>query len=90
MKRRLRKPRRGRRGLPSFDEDAGVEEVFGEADAVAQQCAVRERLEGSTEMTPTVSPSARTCRTSAAISDDLPTPGGPVMPIGEARTPCRG
>jgi hypothetical protein len=37
-------------------------------------------LEGSTEITPTVVPALRTWRTSALISDDLPTPGGPVSP----------
>jgi hypothetical protein len=37
-------------------------------------------LEGSTETTPTVFSKVRTCSTSAAISDDLPTPGGPVTP----------
>ena len=41
-------------------------------------------LDGSTEITPTVSSSARTCVMSAPISDDLPTPGGPVIPIAKA------
>ena len=37
-------------------------------------------LDGSTEMTPTVRPSSRTCRTSELIRLDFPTPGGPVTP----------
>ena len=37
-------------------------------------------LDGSTEITPTVCSALRTCRTSALISVDLPTPGGPVTP----------
>jgi hypothetical protein len=37
-------------------------------------------LDGSTEMTPTERFSSRTCRTSALIRLDLPTPGGPVTP----------
>ena len=41
-------------------------------------------LEGSTEMTPTVVSRSRTWRTSALISDDLPTPGGPVTPTTNA------
>ena len=35
-------------------------------------------------MTPTESPRPRTWRTSAAIRDDLPTPGGPVTPTANA------
>jgi hypothetical protein len=42
-------------------------------------------LDGSIEMTPTVRPSSRTCRTSALIRLDLPTPGGPVTPTAYAR-----
>ena len=38
-------------------------------------------LDGSTETTPTRRPSSRECPTSAPMSDDFPTPGGPVMPI---------
>jgi len=38
-------------------------------------------LDGSTEITPIVRSCARTCRTSALIRLDLPTPGGPVTPI---------
>ena len=45
-------------------------------------------LDGSTETTPTVFPSGRTCATSAAIRLDLPTPGGPVMPTACARPVC--
>ncbi len=41
-------------------------------------------LDGSTEMTPTVVSASRTCRTSALISDDFPTPGGPVTPTTNA------
>ena len=41
-------------------------------------------LDGSTETTPTVRPSARTWRSSAPIRLDLPTPGGPVTPIAYA------
>ena len=37
-------------------------------------------LDGSTETTPTLLPSARTWRTSAEMRLDLPTPGGPVTP----------
>ena len=37
-------------------------------------------LDGSTEMTPTVSSAPRTWRTRALIRLDFPTPGGPVMP----------
>ena len=36
--------------------------------------------DGSTAITPTVMPSLRQAATSAAQSEDLPTPGGPVMP----------
>ena len=42
-------------------------------------------LDGSTEITPTESSRSRTCRTSAPISVDFPTPGGPVTPIVYAR-----
>ena len=41
-------------------------------------------LDGSTEMTPTVVSASRRCRTSALISDDFPTPGGPVTPTTKA------
>ena len=41
-------------------------------------------LDGSTEMTPTLVPLARTRLTSALIRLDLPTPGGPVTPIAYA------
>src|SRR5215470_10955039 len=37
-------------------------------------------LDGSTETTPTLRSSARTCATRALIRLDLPTPGGPVTP----------
>src|SRR5947209_10778375 len=40
---------------------------------------------GSTEITPTVLPSLRTCATIADISLDFPTPGGPVRPTVTAR-----
>ena len=36
--------------------------------------------EGSTAITPTVLPALRQAATSAAHSEDLPTPGGPVTP----------
>ena len=42
-------------------------------------------LDGSTEITPTESSRWRTWRTSAPISVDFPTPGGPVTPIVYAR-----
>jgi hypothetical protein len=41
-------------------------------------------LDGSTEMTPTVRRDSRMWRTSALISEDLPTPGGPVTPTTNA------
>ncbi len=44
---------------------------------------------GSTEMTPTLQPSARATRTNPPHSVDLPTPGGPVRPTRIAR-PVRG
>ena len=46
-------------------------------------------LDGSTETTPTVRSSERTCATSAPTSDDFPTPGGPVTPI-DGRAPGLG
>jgi hypothetical protein len=41
-------------------------------------------LEGSTEITPTLRSASRTWRTRALISDDFPTPGGPVTPTTNA------
>ena len=41
-------------------------------------------LDGSTETTPTLRPSARTWATREPTSDDLPTPGGPVTPTDAA------
>ena len=46
-------------------------------------------LDGSTEMTPTVVSRSRTWRTSALISDDLPTPGGPGDADDEGRARLR-
>ena len=45
-------------------------------------------LDGSTEITPTVLPIARTRVRTAAIKLDLPTPGGPVIPTAWARPVC--
>ena len=39
------------------------------------------REDGSTAITPTVSPRARARDTSVLVSVDLPTPGGPVRPM---------
>ena len=47
-------------------------------------------LVGSTESTPTVSPSARRWRQSAEIRLDLPEPGGPVRPMCAAPSRCAG
>ncbi len=55
--------------------------MVGQADAVAEQRPCENGLDGSTDTTPTDRPSPRTWRTSAPISEDLPTPGGPVTPI---------
>ena len=64
------------------DVDAGVQEVVGEPDAVAEQRAARERargVDGDDADRPVAG--AQTCSTSAAMSDDFPTPGGPVTPM---------
>ena len=58
----------------------------GDKRALARAISLVENGDdGSTEMTPTLRPSSRTWRTSAEISDDFPTPGGPVTPIAYAR-----
>ena len=84
LQRGLGQPAEMPTGSHRADEDARVEKVLGEPDPVAEQRSVRERARGSTEITPTVRPSARTCAISAPISDDLPTPGGPVIPTAKA------
>ena len=67
------------------DEDAGVEEVVGEADAVAEQRAVRERARRvDRDDADRACSRARTWRTSAEMRLDLPTPGGPVSPTAYA------
>jgi hypothetical protein len=43
------------------------------------------REDGSTAITPTVSPRARARATSTLVNVDLPTPGGPVRPMTCAR-----
>ena len=80
LQRRLGEPAEVAARAHRADEDAGVEEVVAEPDPVAEQRACVNGLDGSTEMTPTVCSRPRTWRTSALISDDLPTPGGPVTP----------
>ncbi len=45
-------------------------------------------LVGSTDSTPTVSPSVRRCPQSAETRVDLPEPGGPVRPMCAARPVC--
>ena len=67
------------------DEHLWVQEVLREPDPVAEQAPCENGLEGSTEITPADRSCARTCPSSAAIRVDLPTPGGPVMPIAYAR-----
>ena len=62
------------------DEHARVEEVLGEADAVAEQRAVGERRGGVDRQHADVRPASRRALVSAPISVDLPTPGGPVKP----------
>ena len=63
------------------DEDTRVEEVVGEPDPVAEERALGERAR-RVDRDHADGPicAARTCRTMALISDDLPTPGGPVTP----------
>ena len=71
------------------DVHAGVEEVVGEPDPVAEQRAAGERARRVDRDDADGPASARTWATSALTSDDLPTPGGPVTPI-EAARPGRG
>ncbi len=54
------------------------------ADAVAEDGAAGDGLEGSTAMTATVFPAARSSRMTAFTSVDLPAPGGPVKPATRA------
>ena len=85
LQRRLREPAEMAARPHRADEDAGVEEVVGEPDPVAEQRALRERARriDRDDARPSC-PRSRTCRTSALISDDLPTPGGPVTPTTNA------
>ena len=63
------------------DEDARVEEVLGQADAVAEQRALGERRGGVDRQHGDRRARPRgAALVSAPISVDLPTPGGPVKP----------
>ena len=79
------RPARGHRA----DEDAGVEEVVGEPDPVAEQGALGEGARGSIESTATWRSALRSSAVRAPIRVLLPTPGGPVKPTIRAR-PVRG
>ena len=86
LERRLRQAALVAAGAHRADEDARVEEVVGEPDAVAEQRALRERARRvDRDDADRALLAARTWRTSAPISVDLPTPGGPVTPIAYAR-----
>ena len=89
LQRRLREPAEVAARPHRADEDAGVEEVVGEPDPVAEQRALRERarrVDGDDADRAALG--SRTWRTSALISEDFPTPGGPVTPIAYARPVC--
>ena len=67
------------------DEDAGVEEVVGEPDAVAEERALRERARRVDRDDADRAASARGRGAAAPRSRlDLPTPGGPVSPTAYA------
>ena len=68
LERRLREPAEVAARAHRADEDLGVEEVVGQADAVAEQRALRERarrVDG--DDADRAAPASRTCRTSALI-----------------------
>ena len=89
LERRLGEPAEVAARPHRADEDARVEEVVREPDAVAEQRSVGERARRVDGDHADRAPGSRTCRTSALISDDLPTPGGPVTPIAK-RQPVSG
>ena len=67
------------------DEDAGIEEVVGEPDAVAEQRALRERARRvDRDRRRSCVRCSRMCPISVEIRLDLPTPGGPVTPTAYA------
>ena len=81
LERRLREPAEMAPRAHRADEDLRVEKVVGEPDPVAEQRTLRERARRIDRDDADLKPSPRACRDHAPISDDLPTPGGPVTPI---------
>ena len=68
-------------GAHRADEHAGVEEMVGEADAVAEERALRERARRvDRDHADGLLLARARAATSAEIKLDLPTPGGPVKP----------
>ncbi len=90
LQRRLREAAEGAARGHRADEDAGVEEVLGEPDPVAEQGATGERAGGidreHRDLPVGLAHLRRSGRRSAC---DFPTPGGPVKPMIRA-LPVRG